>query len=136
MQEYLDISHSLYLSIITSLIVGRNQNEILLFTIIPHIELIPEFMVMIVAIFGNVLSPSMLFWQTSEEAEENIAKNKSKEMGLGKPKILRMERRLVKIDVAIGMAFTVFIMWSIMVTTAGSLHFNEIYEIEIADQAT
>ena len=65
---------------------------------------------MSVAIFGNALSPYMLFWQTSEEAEENIAKNKLKEMGLGKPKILRMERRLVKIDVAIGMAFTVFIM--------------------------
>ena len=33
------------------------------------------------------------------------------------------------------MAFAVFVMWSIMVTTAGSLHFNEIYEIQTADQA-
>ena len=86
-------------------------------------------MMMIVAIFGNALSPYMLFWQTSEEAEENIAKNKLKEIGLGKPKISRIEIRLVKIDVAIGMAFAVFVMWSIMVTTAGSLHFNEVYEI-------
>ena len=37
-------------------------------------------MMMIVAIFGNALSPYMLFWQTSEEAEENIAKNKLKEV--------------------------------------------------------
>ena len=92
-------------------------------------------MMMIVAIFGNALSPYMLFWQTSEESEENIAKNKLKEMGLGKPTISRMEIRLIKIDVAIGMAFAVFVMWSIMVTTAGSLHFNEIYEIQTADQA-
>ena len=46
-----------------------------------------------------------------------------------------MEIRLVKIYVAIGMAFAVFVMWSIMVTTAGSLHLNKIYEIQTADQA-
>jgi Mn2+/Fe2+ NRAMP family transporter len=92
-------------------------------------------MMMIVAIFGNALSPYMLFWQASEEAEENIAKNKQKEMGLKKPKISRNEIVLVKVDVAIGMAFAVFVMWSIMVTTAGSLHVNKIYDIQTADQA-
>ena len=73
---------TLFVYFITAIIVGGNWNEILLFSIIPHIELTPEFMMMIVAIFGNALSPYMLFWQTSEEAEENIAKNKLKEMGL------------------------------------------------------
>jgi len=56
-------------------------------------------------------------------------------MGVGRPKISRKEIRLVKVDIAIGMAFTVFIIWSIMVTTAGSLHVNEIYKIQTADQA-
>jgi Mn2+/Fe2+ NRAMP family transporter len=90
---------------------------------------------MIVAIFGNALSPYMLFWQTSEESEENIVKNKLKEMGLGKPRLSKKEITLVKVDVAIGMAFAVFVMWSIMVTTGGSLHTNEVYEIQTADQA-
>ena len=67
-------------------------------------------MMMIVAIFGNALSPYMLFWQTSEESEENIVKNKLKEMGLGKPRISKKEITLVKVDVAIGMAFAVFVM--------------------------
>ncbi|HYY71104.1 MAG TPA: divalent metal cation transporter [Nitrososphaeraceae archaeon] len=56
-------------------------------------------------------------------------------MGIGNPKISKNEIRLVKVDVAIGMAFAVFVMWSIMVTTAASLHVNEIYEIQTADQA-
>ena len=73
---------TLFVYFITAIIVGGNWNEILLFSIIPHIELTPEFMMMIVAIFGNALSPYILFWQTSEEAEENIANNKLKEMGL------------------------------------------------------
>ena len=55
---------------------------------------------MIVAIFGNALSPYMLFWQTSEEAEENIAKNKLNEMRIGNPKISKKEIRLVKVDIA------------------------------------
>ena len=131
--RYLTLTLLVYF--ITAIIVGGNWNEMLLFSIIPHIELTPDFMMMIVAIFGNALSPYMLFWQTSEESEENIAKNRLKEIGLGKPKISRMEIRLIKVDVAIGMAFAVFVMWSIMVTTAGSLHFNEIYEIQTADQA-
>ena len=90
---------------------------------------------MIVAIFGDALSPYMLFWQTSEEAEESIAKNQQEEKKFGRPNISNREIILIKFDVGIGMAFAVFIMWSIMVTTAGSLHANEVYEIETADQA-
>ncbi|HET9773399.1 MAG TPA: divalent metal cation transporter, partial [Nitrososphaeraceae archaeon] len=131
--RYLTLTLLVYF--ITAIIVGGNWNEILKFSIIPHIELTPEFMMMIVAIFGNALSPYMLFWQTSEEAEENIAKNKVKEMGLGKPKASKKEIMLIKVDVAIGMAFAVFVMWSIMVTTGGSLHANQIFEIQTADQA-
>ena len=131
--RYLTLTLLVYF--ITAIIVRGNWSEILFFSIVPHIELTPEFMMMIVAIFGNALSPYMLFWQTSEESEENIVKNKLKEMGLGKPRITKKEIRLVKIDVAIGMAFAVFVMWSIMVTTAGSLHLNGIYEIQTADHA-
>jgi Mn2+/Fe2+ NRAMP family transporter len=131
--RYLTLTLLVYF--ITAIIVGGNWSEIFLFSAIPHIELTPEFMMMIVAIFGNALSPYMLFWQTSEESEENIVKNKLKEMGLGKPRISKKEITLVKVDVAIGMAFAVFVMWSIMVTTASGLHTNEIYEIQTADQA-
>ena len=120
---------------ITAIIVGGNWNEILSASLIPNIKLTPEFMMMIIAIFGNALSPYMLFWQTSEEAEESIAKNKQEEMRFGRSNISNREILLVKIDVGIGMAFAVFVMWSIMVTTAGSLHANEIYEIQTADQA-
>ena len=38
-------------------------------------------------------------------------------------------------DVAIGMGFSLSIMWAIIVTTAGSLHVNGITDIQTADQA-
>lgn len=134
--RYLTLTLLVYF--ITALIVGGNWNEILSSSLLPHIELSSEFLMMIVAIFGSALSPYLLFWQTSEEAEEDVAKNKLKEIRGGrfeKLKISNREIKLVKVDVAIGMAFAVFIMWSIMVTTAGSLHANEIYEIQTAKQA-
>jgi len=53
---------------------------------------------------------------------------------LKNPKISKREVKLVKVDVEIGMAFAVFIMWSIIVTTAGSLHVNGIYEIQTAKE--
>ena len=90
---------------------------------------------MIIAIFGNSLSPYMLFWQTSEEAEESIVNNKRKEMGFRKPMISNREIKLVKVDVALGMAFAVFVMWSIMVTTGGSHRVHNIYEIQTSEQA-
>ncbi len=131
--RYLTLTLLVYF--ITAIIVGGNWNEILSASLIPNIKLTPEFMMMIIAIFGNALSPYMLFWQTSEEAEESIAKNKQEEMRFGRSNISNREILLVKIDVGIGMAFAVFVMWSIMVTTASSLHANEIYEIQTADQA-
>jgi Mn2+/Fe2+ NRAMP family transporter len=38
-------------------------------------------------------------------------------------------------DTAIGMAFSQLIMWSIMITTAGSLHAHGVTDIQTADQA-
>jgi len=132
--RYLTLSLLVYF--ITAIIVGgENWNEILLSSFIPHIELTPEFMMMVIAIFGNALSPYMLFWQTSEEAEESVVNNRQKEMGFGKPKISSNEIKLAKVDVALGMIFAVFVMWSIMVTTGGSLHVHEIYELQTAEQA-
>jgi Mn2+/Fe2+ NRAMP family transporter len=90
---------------------------------------------MFVAIFGTTISPYLFFWQASEEAEEDVAKHKINEVGKGNPKISKKEIRLMRQDTAIGMAFSQLIMWSIMITTAGSLHAHGVTDIQTADQA-
>ena len=90
---------------------------------------------MFVAVIGTTISPYLLFWQTSEEAEEDVAKHKIKEIGKGKPKVSPREIMLMKEDIGIGMFFSQFIMWSIIVTSAGSLYFAGITDIQTADQA-
>jgi Mn2+/Fe2+ NRAMP family transporter len=49
---------------------------------------------MFVAIFGTTISPYLFFWQASAEAEEEVAKNKIKDINLGKPKVTNPKSKL------------------------------------------
>jgi NRAMP (natural resistance-associated macrophage protein)-like metal ion transporter len=131
--KYLTIS--LFAYIATAIIVGGNWNQILVATIIPHIEFTPAFAMMFVAMFGTAISPYLFFWQASEEVEEEVEEHKIKEIGKGKPKISKKDIRLMREDTAVGMAFSQIIMWAIITTTAGSLHTHGITDIQSADQA-
>jgi NRAMP (natural resistance-associated macrophage protein)-like metal ion transporter len=131
--KYLTLS--LFAYVITAVIVGGNFSQIILNTIIPHFEFSPDFIMLFVAVFGTTISPYLFFWQTSEEAEEDVAKDKIKEIGEGNPEISKKEIRIMKVDVTIGMVFSQFIMWVIIITTAGSLHVNGIIDIQTAEQA-
>ena len=70
--------------------MGGSWNEILVSSIIPHVEFTPAFAPIFVAIFGATMSPYTFYWQASEQAEEDVAKQKIKEIsgsGKEKPKI-------------------------------------------------
>jgi Mn2+/Fe2+ NRAMP family transporter len=71
----------------------------------------------------------------SEEAEEEVAKKKIKEIGKGNPKVSKKEIKLMRIDVAAGIAIAELITWTIIITTAGSLYTHDITDIKTAEQA-
>ena len=131
--KYLTLA--LFAYVATAIIVGGNWNDIIIASITPHIEFNSTFAIMFVAIFGITISPYLFFWQASEEAEEDVAKNKIKEIGEGKPKITKKEIKVMREDVVIGMAFSQLIMWFIILTTAGTLHSNGVTDIGTAEQA-
>jgi NRAMP (natural resistance-associated macrophage protein)-like metal ion transporter len=125
----------LFTYVATALIVGANPVQIFLSSLIPHVEFTEDYAMMFVAIFGTTISPYLFFWQASEESEEDVAKHKIKDIGQGKPKISRKEIKIMRMDVAVGMAFSIMIMSSIVVTTAGSLHARGITDISTAQEA-
>lgn len=131
--KYLTLSLLCYF--ITAILVGGNWNQIILSTFTPNIEFNKEFIMMFVALCGTTLSPYLFFWQTSEEAEEDVVRKKIKEIGKGKPKISKQEIKAMRKDILVGMVFSSFIMWSIIVTAAGSLNLHGITNIQTADQA-
>ncbi|MBI5698152.1 MAG: divalent metal cation transporter [Thaumarchaeota archaeon] len=129
------LTFSLFAYVITAIIVGGNLSEILLSSIIPHIEANPEFAMMFVALFGTTISPYLFFWQASEEAEEDVVNRKIKDIGDGTPKITKGEIKTMRLDVGIGMAFSQIIMWFIILTSAGTLYQNGITNIVTAEDA-
>ena len=131
--KYLTLS--LFAYIITAFMVSGNWSDILIASMIPHIEFTPAFAMLFVAIFGTTISPYLFFWQTSEEAEEDLSKNKIKEIGEGAPKIKKKEIKMMRTDVVIGMAFSQIIMWFIILTTSGTLHAHGLTDIVTADEA-
>jgi NRAMP (natural resistance-associated macrophage protein)-like metal ion transporter len=131
--KYLILSLFAYLA--TAIIVGGNWNQILNSVLIPHIEFTPAYAMMFVAVIGTTISPYLFFWQASEEAEEDVEKHKIKEIGKGNPTISMKDIKSMRQDTAIGMAFSQLIMWSILITTAGSLHAHGVTDIQTADQA-
>jgi len=138
-QKYIRILKYLTLSLlayfVTAIIIGENWQEVFTASIIPHVEFTPAFSMMFVALFGTTISPYLFFWQASEEAEEDVAKNKIKEIGEGKPHITKREIKMMRMDVMMGMGFAQITMWFIIMTAAGTLHTNGITDIITADQA-
>jgi NRAMP (natural resistance-associated macrophage protein)-like metal ion transporter len=138
-QKYIRILKYLTLSLlayfVTAIIIGENWQEVFTASIIPHVEFTPAFSMMFVALFGTTISPYLFFWQTSEEAEEDVAKNKINEIGEGKPHITKREIKMMRMDVMMGMGFAQITMWFIIMTAAGTLHTNGITDIITADQA-
>jgi NRAMP (natural resistance-associated macrophage protein)-like metal ion transporter len=131
--KYLTLS--LFTYVATALIVGGNTVQIFLSSVIPHVEFTKDYAMMFVAIFGTTISPYLFFWQASEESEEDVAKHKIKEIGHGKPKISRKEVKMMRMDVAVGMAFSIMIMSSIIITTSGSLHAKGVTDISTSEEA-
>jgi NRAMP (natural resistance-associated macrophage protein)-like metal ion transporter len=131
--KYLTLS--LFAYVATTIIVGGNLQQILVSTFLPHVEFNANFAMLFVAVIGTTISPYLFFWQASEEAEEEVAKKKIKEIGKGMPKVSKKEVKMMRADVMLGMAFSLLIMYAIMVSTAGTLHDNGITDIATADQA-
>lgn len=131
--KYLTLS--LFAYIITAMIVGGNFEQLFIASIVPHIEFTSQFAMMFVAILGTTISPYLFFWQTSQEAEEDLDKRKIKDIDRGRPHITKKELKLMRTDIAVGMFFSQLIMWAIIVTTAGSLHTQGITDIQTSDQA-
>ena len=118
---------------ITALIIAEPWKQILIATVVPHIELSFAFLFIITGVFGTSISPYMFFWQTSEEVEqEKMLGIKSKG---GMPRITRRYMRDVRLDTTIGMVVAEVVQWFIIITTATVLFSHGVTNIATAADA-
>src|SRR5580658_202047 len=107
--------------------------DVLRGTFVPSIHFNAAFITMMVAIFGTTISPYMLYWQASQEVEEDIA--------LGRRLLwqrrgsTKTELRYASIDIFTGMAFSNVVMYFIILATGATLFVSGHHNIGTAADA-
>jgi len=102
-------------------------------TFVPHIELSATYVTTVVAILGTTISPYMIFWQASQEVEEDIA--------LGRKRIAQRkgtserELRYAALDVGAGMFLSNVVMYFIILASAATLFVSGHREVQTAADA-
>ena len=100
----------------------------------PDLSFNPDFVAVVVAVFGTTISPYLFFWQASQEVEELRAGN-GKSSLTSTLEDARRHLRRIKIDTYIGMGFSNLIAFFIILSAAATLHVAGITQIQTSAQA-
>ncbi|PVU84285.1 iron transporter (plasmid) [Cellulomonas sp. WB94] len=90
-----------------------------------QLELKPAYLSLVVAVLGTSISPYLFFWQSAHRIEElraeDLAGDAAPALHHRGPQGARRKLRNARIDVVVGMAFSVVVMFAIMAATAATL---------------
>lgn len=112
--------------VIVPFLSKQNWGTILKATLIPTLSFDTKSISILVGILGTTISPYLFFWQTSMEVEEV----KEKKIMVDKQMIIDVRK-----DIRIGMFFTNFIFFFIILTAGTELFPKGITNVETVDQA-
>ncbi len=128
---------SLFAYVATGLIIGLRGVALIRATFLPHLELTPTFLALVVGVLGTTISPYLFFWQASEEVEE-VELHHREPRGddlVRQRRLLLAQLRALRLDTALGMLASEVATWFIIFTTGSVLHTHGITTITTADQA-
>jgi len=100
----------------------------------PGVELSDDYLLALVAVLGTTISPYLFFWQASQEVEDQQANGHPAPL-IRKPRRAVKELGRIEIDTYVGMGFSNFIAFCIMLTSAIALHANGVTDIRSAADA-
>ena len=118
---------------LTVFIIHQPWQTVITATVLPHVEFNFEFFFIITGVLGTTISPYMFFWQASQEVEEEKALRLTSRYG--KPKMGKTFIRNLRLDNFLGMLFSEFATWSMIVVAATVLHQNGITNVASAADA-
>ena len=128
---------SLLAYVVTGFVISPDWRRLLLATIIPQLQLTPQYLALVVGLLGTTISPYLFFWQASEEVEESIAKHRQSRSAdpVRQERALGKELRALRVDTAFGLVAASVTFWFIVMTAGSTLHPHGITNIASADQA-
>jgi NRAMP (natural resistance-associated macrophage protein)-like metal ion transporter len=137
---------SLLAYLVTGILIHPDWLALVRATVVPSIQLTPDFLALTIAVLGTTISPYLFFWQASEEIEEEHERLEQKEhlAAIGKPVAqkpggrhghLQRAIKVLRIDTALGMVAASLTFWFIVMVTGLTLHEHGIHSIATAAQA-
>ena len=125
----------LFSYVLTALIIGLNWKAILAKAFIPSLTFSKDQIILVCGVLGTTISPYLFFWQTSQEVEEGIMRQKI--MPKLKSGATPQNIKNMRIDVWTGMFVSNLIMFFIIVVCGAILFSNGVTNIKTsADAAT
>jgi len=118
----------------TVFVVHVHWGEVLLRTVLPHMEWNKAYVTTVVAVLGTTISPYLLFWQASQEVEELNADAEARPLRHAPEQVERQFRR-IRFDTVVGMGVSNVIAFFVMLTTAATLHAHGQTDIQTSAQA-
>jgi len=125
---------SLMAYVATVFVVQIPWLQVLSASLWPQLSWQPQYVMTVVAVFGTTISPYLLFWQASQEVEEQLM-NPGQEPLIVAPKQAPENFKRIKIDTYIGMGFSNLVAFFIILTTAVTLNLHGITDIQTSAQA-
>ena len=111
------LSSLLFVYVISTIYLKPSVGELLYSTLVPKIDFNLAFVLSALGLLGTTISPYMVFWQASEEKEEHTTVVQAKE---------------VEIDTVLGMVYSNFIAYSIIVSSALTLYGRRVETVKDA----
>jgi NRAMP (natural resistance-associated macrophage protein)-like metal ion transporter len=125
---------SLFAYVGTVFVVEIDWAQAIRGTFVPNISLTPEYLGALVAVLGTTISPYLFFWQSAEEVEEMQSAPREKALKQTPGRATAHLKR-IKIDTYLGMAFSNFVAYFIILTVAVTLNAHDKKNIDTAAQA-
>lgn len=123
----------LFAYVVAGILVHPDLRQLLVGSLVPHVQLTSDSISALVAILGTTISPYLFFWQASSEVDEMRAAGKVTEAA--RRGVRTSELRAARTDILIGMFFSNLVMYFIILTTGAVLHAHGQTNVQSAGQA-
>lgn len=133
------LAGALVVYLVVVVIVTHNWPHLLYYAVVPHVEMNRNYIALLVALLGTTISPYLFFWQSANRLEEmrDDPEGGAFPMPLKRRSKARaaLKERTSRLDVFSGMAFSNVVMFSIIASTAETLHVHHVLNVQSAAQA-
>lgn len=121
--------------VISAFTVRVDWRQVATATFVPHIDWNKDFILTLIAVFGVTISPYEFFWQSSEEVEELVGKNKLAQEEASRPQTSWLDVWFLRQDTIFGMFFSNAITFFVIITAAATLHAQGHTDVQTAVEA-